>query len=71
LAQTKVKIMYSENYGGKRAGSGRKPKGKEKRIKVSFTLNQEIKEALENKAKEKNISQSDFLNQILQSIFNL
>ena len=44
--------MYSTNFGGARKGAGRPPKGTEKRIKVSFTLDQENKETLEQIAKE-------------------
>ena len=45
--------MYSTNFGGARKGAGRPPKGTGKRIKVSFTLDKENKETLEQIAKER------------------
>ena len=62
--------MYSTNFGGARKGAGRPPKGKGKRIKVSFTLEKENKETLEQIAKERGISESDYINQILHTLSN-
>jgi len=62
--------MYSTNFGGARKGAGRPPKGTGKRIKVSFTLDKENKETLELIAKEKGISESDFINNLLKTLKN-
>jgi hypothetical protein len=58
----------SSTRGGIRPGAGMKPKGKQSRITVSFQLNLSHKQHIEEESHRLGISQSDYLNQILDVI---
>lgn len=55
-------------HGGFRPGSGAKPKGKQARVTVSFLLEPEHRQYILTQSHELGISQSDFLNQLLDEI---
>ena len=55
-------------HGGFRPGSGAKPKGKQARVTVSFLLEPEHRQFILTQSHELGISQSDFLNQLLDEI---
>lgn len=50
-----------ENRGGKREGSGRKPKADAKRITFSIVCSESKRQAIELAAKKENLSKSQFI----------
>lgn len=60
-----------KNHGGSRPGSGAKPKEKQARVTVSFLLEPEHRQFILTQSKELEMSQSDFLNSLLDEYLEL
>lgn len=61
--------MPKSNHGGRREGAGRPPTGQPRKVVVSATLDADLVESLDAWAKQRSISRSAALQDILRYVF--